>query len=171
MKLEGIINLYKSMRQQNIDRYRFEYKHGKALFDVFFFIDETPFILLFGAKGDTLTFTVEVNRGFIIQTNLEKNIYKKLCKFLGLTHKGERPFSPKIFFGEFNKKLPKEADINSKPKPHHIAKYCKVSEEKDKIYFVGWRDNNLRGEKVTPSNLEKTKTLLGHKAYLIQNQT
>ena len=45
MKLDGLVALYKSMKNQDIDRYRFEYSHARALFDIFFFIDENPFIL------------------------------------------------------------------------------------------------------------------------------
>ena len=60
MKLNGLVSLYRSMKHQNIDRYRFEYKHGKALFDVFFLVDENPFILLFGTKGDSFSFEVQV---------------------------------------------------------------------------------------------------------------
>jgi hypothetical protein len=47
MKLDGLILLYKSMKVQDIERYRFEYKVGKAVFDIFFFTDGSPFVLLY----------------------------------------------------------------------------------------------------------------------------
>jgi len=35
MKLESLFYLHRSMENQGIDRYRFEYSHGRAKFDVF----------------------------------------------------------------------------------------------------------------------------------------
>ena len=56
MKLDGLVELYKSMKVQGIDRYRFEYKCGRAVFDVFFFVDGSPFLLLFGVKAENFSF-------------------------------------------------------------------------------------------------------------------
>ena len=165
MKLDGLIALYKSMKNQEIDRYRFVYKHGKALFDVFFFIDESPFVLLFGVKGGALSFEVEVKKGFNINPKLDNQTYKELCRILGLKFDPNNPFSPKKFFETFNKSIPKSASKKSEVKPQHIAQYRSIAEEEDKIYFLGWRDNKKRGERVSETNLKKTRDLLGKKAY------
>lgn len=165
MKLDGLVDLYRSMKDQGIDRYRFEYRHGRALFDVFFFIDESPFILLFGAKGEAFSFEVEVEAGFNINPTLDSTTYKELCRVLGLEYDPNNPFSPKGFFAQFNQNVPHAASINTKAEPHEIAQYRNVAEEEDKIYFLGWRNNDLRGERVSETNLTKTKDLLGQKAY------
>lgn len=165
MKLDGLVGLYRSMKKQEIDRYRFEYRHGRALFDVFFFIDESPFILLFGAKGEAFSFEVEVGVGFNINPTLDRGTYKELCCILGLKYDPNNPFSPKGFFAQFNKHVPHTASINNKVEPHQIAQYRSIAEEEDKIYFIGWRNNGLRGERVSETNLAKTKCLLGQKAY------
>ncbi|TNI11214.1 DUF6037 family protein [Aeromonas veronii] len=166
MKLDGLVDLYRSMKDQGIDRYRFEYRHGRALFDVFFFIDNSPFILLFGAKGEAFSFDVEVKAGFNIDPTIDSDTYKELCKVLGLEYDPNHPFSPKGFFVQFNQNVPHTASVNAKAEPHEIAQYRKIAEEEDKIYFLGWRNNDLRGERVSETNLAKTKDLLGHKAYV-----
>ena len=165
MQLNGLVNLYRSMKNQAIERYRFEYRHGHALFDVFFFIDESPFILLFGAKGEAFSFEMEVKAGFNIDPTLDSDTYKQLCRILGLKYDPNNPFSPKEFFTQFNQNVPHGASINAKAESHEIAQYRKIAEEEDKIYFLGWRNNELRGDIVSETNLAKTKDLLGHKAY------
>ena len=141
MKLDGLIPLYKSMKSQNIERYKFEYKASKAVFDVFFFIDGSPFLLLFGVKAENFSFELEVNNGFVIDHNIDRSTYKRLCEVLGLEFDPKRPFSPWNFFSEFNGKIPEQAFEHQKAKPHDVAQYKNIAEEADKIYFVGWRDN------------------------------
>jgi hypothetical protein len=153
------------MRSQNIERYKFQYKNGKALFDILFFIDESPFILLFGVKSENFSFELEVKNGFIISTKLDNLTYKELCRVLGLTYNPNSVFKPEDFFVDFNRKIPATANTNNQPAPHDIAPYRSVAEDSDKIYFTRWLDNNTTNNHVTEKNLEKTKTLLGQKAY------
>ena len=166
MKLDGLAKLYKSMVTQQIERYRFEYKAGKAVFDVFFFIDENPFVLLFGVKAANFSFELDVEKGFNIDPQLDRETYKKLCEALGLEYDPDNPFKPFNFFKEFNNFIPQSAVIAQKAEPHDVANYRSDVEEADKIYFLKWRDNTKRGENVQWENLQKTKKLLGEKAYL-----
>jgi hypothetical protein len=163
MKLDRLEPLYKSMRFHNIERYRFEHKVRVAVFDVFFFTDESPFLLLFGVKAKNFCFELKVKSGFVIDHQLDGLTYKGLCKVLELEYDPENPFSPWNFFSEFNSNIPKVAFANQKSKPQDVASYRRFSEEPDKVYFCGWRDNDKRDEKV--KNLAKTRTLLGEKAY------
>lgn len=153
------------MKEQNFDRYRFDYLHGRVEFDVFFFIDETPFILLFGAKEYNLSFEFKVEKGFKVIPYMNNEEYTALCNALSLTYDPNNRFSPKAFLEKFNVQVPKTAQNSGQPKPEQIAKYRRVVEEADKIYFYGWRNNQIRGDKVSPENLEKTRILLGNKAY------
>ncbi|PHU99610.1 DUF6037 family protein [Iodobacter sp. BJB302] len=155
------------MRSQSIDRYKFEFKSGKAIFDVFFFTDGAPFILLFGVKSENFSFEIEVANGFIIDHKLEHDIYKKLCEVLGLEFNKEKPFSPCDFFTEFNSKIPEQAFPHQRAMAHDVAQYKRFVEEINKIYFFGWRDNEKRKTNVQQSNLDKTRSLLGEKAYKI----
>jgi hypothetical protein len=165
LQLDGIKDLYKSMKIQKIERYRFDYKSGNAVFNVFFFIDGSPFKLLFGAKGHTFGFEVEVGQGFKIETNLEKSVFKELCIVLGLTYDPNNKFSPFKFFNDFNNSIPKTAIPNQPVEPSDVAPYVTVAEEEKKVYFTGWRDQDVRGSNVTEKNLDKTRELIGEKEY------
>ena len=165
MKLNGLIDLYKDMKKNNIERYRFDYKNGKGNFDIFFFLDETPFILLFGAKGANFCFEIEVKNGFNIETNLDRDTYKKLIEFLGIEYSEGNPFSTFKFFEDFNTKIPNVAKKSNIAKPQQIINYRCDVEESEKIYFWKWLDNTKHGNNVSNENLEKTKKLLGIKAY------
>lgn len=153
------------MKIQGIERYRFEYKCGKATFDVFFFIDSSPYLFLFGMKAENFSFEIEVKHGFVIDHTLDKETYKRLCEVLGLKYDPERPFSPWNFFSEFNGKIPDKALTAQVAKPHDVAPYKKIIEEEKKIYFVGWRDNYRWDTTVQKTNLDKTRELLGERAY------
>ena len=166
VKLDGLARLYKSMATQQIERYRFEYKAGKAIFDVFFFIDENPFVLLFGVKAANFSFELAVEKGFNIDPQLDRETYKNLCEALGLEYDPDNPFKPFNFFKEFNRFIPQSAVAAKMAEPHDVANYRSDVEEAYKVYFLKWRDNTKRGESVQWDNLQKTKKLLGEKAYL-----
>jgi len=165
MKLDGIVDLYRSMKDQKLGRYRFDFKSGKAVFNVFFFIDGTPFKLLFGAKGETFGFEVDVAKGFTIETALDRGVYSELCKILQLTYDPNNKFSTFKFFSEFNNTIPTKANPRLYIEPAELAPYVSVAEEVDKVYFTGWRDQTIRGNNVTPENLAKTRELIGEKEY------
>ncbi|MGG1518476.1 DUF6037 family protein [Paenibacillus oryzisoli] len=166
MKLDGIVSLYNDMRLSNLNRYRFGFTYNNVSFDVFFFIDESPYKLMFGVKAENFYFELDVKKGFIIDPTLEREKYSELCRILGLRYDETNKFKPIYFFTEFNKKIPQKADKKNTPKPHEIAVYRKDVEEADKIYFMGWLDNTINGKKFTTKNLEKTRLLLGKDAYV-----
>jgi hypothetical protein len=151
------------MKNQNIDRYRFDYQYGKAHFDVFFFIDESPFVLLFGAKGGKFSFERLVKNGFLLDIHLDHTTYKDLIKFLDI--QGKTPFSTLKFFQDFDSKIPTIAKKENTAKPEEIIKYRSV-EEAEKIYFWKWLNNEKQGNRVSEKNLEKTKKLLGLQTYM-----
>jgi hypothetical protein len=156
MKIAGLKNLYKSMKQQNVERYKF---------DVLYFIDEQPNILAFGIKQHNYYFELPVTRGFEIKPFLHN--YNEFCKIMGFKYNPDAPFKPFLFFQEFNKQIPYNALPKNTPKPHEIAVYRKEVDEADKIYFVKWRDNTKAGHQVSNENLEKTRKLLSYKAYIM----
>ncbi len=162
--LDGLRNLYNSMRAQGIDRYRFAYQQGPVTFDVMFLIDESPYGLLFGAQGHNLSFEFKVERGFrVIHPQLDKADYATLCNLLGLQYDPNNRFSPAGFLQSFNDHIPAHANPAQKAEPHDVARVRRNVEEAHKVYFCGWRDNTVRGENVTDKNLHKTRELLGPK--------
>ncbi|WP_338018908.1 DUF6037 family protein [Brevibacillus agri] len=166
LKLTGLRDLYADMKIKGIKRYKFAFTYNKVSFDVFFFTDETPFKLMFGVKALSFYFELNVNNGFVIDTNIGDK-YTQLRKILGLQYNPNNPFKTFYFFSEFDKKIPKHANVNNKPEPSDIAYYKKDIEESEKIYFLSWRDNEKCGKQVSPENLYKTRLLLGYDAYLI----
>jgi len=165
MHLSNLKQVYVNMRTNNIERYRFTFEYRNVKFDVFLLIDESPFILMFGVKAKNIYFEIEVKRGFNVNDTIPKETYKKLCEALGLKYDPMNKFKPSDFFTEFNKRIPHKFNTRNKAKPHEIGTYRKKYEESEKIYFIGWRDNNIRNESVRPRNLEKTRTLIGEDAY------
>ncbi len=160
MQLDGLRPLYASMSQQGIKRYKFDHRHGRAVFDVIFLTDVTPYDLIFGCRGTTFAFCIKVKTGFIIEPYLGDD-YGRLCEVLGLRANAANPFSPTAFFREFNARVPPTAHPANAPRPHEIGRYVRTFEDPDKIYFCGWRDNSPCGEHVTKTNLAKTKKLMG----------
>jgi len=145
--LANLRPLYMDMKAKNTGRVRFPYQHGRVTFDVFFFIDESPFSLLFGAKQFNIAFELQVLPGFSVECYLPEEVYKALCKALGLTYDPNNHFSTRAFLSDFESHIPSSAFGLPKPEPHDIAIYRSDVEESEKIYFCGWRDNTPRGEK------------------------
>lgn len=170
MILSGLKPLYKSMRSEEIERYQFRYSRNNVEFDIFFLIDTVPFQLMFGVLMENFCFWLDVEQGFRINPQLETEKYTRLCKILKLKYNPDNPFSPTAFFQEFNNRIPAVANKSQTLKPDKIAVYERDVEEADKIYFVGWRDNDKRKYNVRPENLEKTERLLSYPARLFCEQ-
>ena len=165
LKLDGLKSPYVDMKEKKIKRCRFPFTFNNVHFDVFFFIDEIPFKLMFGVKAKNFYFEVDVHKGFIIDPNIGDK-YLRLCEALGLKFNPNSPFKTVYFFSEFNKTIPKTIENNNYPRTNEIAYYRRDIEESEKIFFMGWKDNEKRGEHVRPENLRKTRLLLGYDAYL-----
>lgn len=166
MKLTGLSALFKRMEQDGEVRSKIEYRHGKVTFDVLFLIDESPFSLMFGAKGHNVSFEFKVGPGFSVNPTIPNDVYRALCKALGLTFDRANPFRISSFLEDFSTAVPNLLGTKSKVKPQDVARHRRHVEDSDKIYFCGWRDNTKRSEHVTAKNLQKTRELLGEAAYL-----
>jgi hypothetical protein len=165
MKLTGLSSLFKQMKQDGELRSKIEYRHGRVTFDVLFLIDESPFSLMFGAKGHNVSFEFKVGPGFTVTPTIPNEVYRALCKALGLTFDPTNPFRISTFLEDFSTAVPSLLGTKSKAKPQDVARHRRHVEDSDKIYFCGWRDNTKRSEHVTPKNLQKTRELLGEAAY------
>lgn len=166
MKLSGLVPLYRSMKEQNIERYKFRYTLNHLTFDCLFFIDTTPFELVMGCLRHNFVIFKNIEQGFEVHTFIEpKKTYWDLVNALKTTNDSANALNPREFFSQFNENIPKCANPKNVPTTSDIAPYYSNIEEADKIYFCGWLDNNLRNNRVSDSNLEKTQRLLGKKAY------
>lgn len=166
MKLDGLIQLYKSMRSQDIGRTKFRYQHNHLTFDCLFFIDVEPFELVMGCIGRNFAIFLEIEKGFNIQPFIEpKSTFFDLLNALKTDKKSDNKFNPFEFFEEFNKQIPDSTKPSNTVKPKDIVKYVSNIEESDRIYFCGWLNNNLQKNQVSEKNLEKTKWFMGQRVY------
>lgn len=167
MRSNELAVLHKLMLSNQIKRYKFRFSYNNVKFEVIFFTDEVPFTLLFGAIGTGFSFSVTVERGYDIKTYIDQEKYFELRKILGITKGVNNPFRINDFISEFNRNIPSGIIESGKVYPKDIIKYKRNVEEEDKIYFMGWKDNTINNEKVSPRNLEKTKVLIGNDIYEI----
>lgn len=161
MKLDGLKDLYKDMKRNSVMREQFQYRHNNVTFDIIFFIDSSPFQLLFGAIGHQCSFFVNVVPGFQISPVITPtSAYHDLCKALGLTYDPANPFSTAKFFADFALHIP--SSISSK-KASILPVNCKYSIEDDenKIHFSHWKNNSDKSGNVTAGNLKKTGDAYG----------
>ncbi len=167
MKSYKLKDLYYKMKEDEIKRYKFRFIYNEVVFDVIFFCDETPFNLLFGALGTGFSFEANVNKGFDIDIVLPAEKYNKLKEILNIPRFGKSPFKMSDFFKSFCTNIPEYKPNNPKVRPQDVAVYRRNVDEANKIYFYGWKENNLTNEEVSDENLEKTKLLIGVDTYYI----
>lgn len=69
------------MKSQQLERCKFNYCHSQVTFKIIFFIDESPFKLLFGVSGYNQSFELSVFKGFQIDDYFEQIHIKNYAKF------------------------------------------------------------------------------------------
>lgn len=164
LQLTEIVGLYRDMVKNEKDRCQFNFNFNNVQFDVMFFIDESPYILMFGVLRENFYFELNVSKNFEIDIYIEE--YTRLCKILGLKYDPENPFRTIDFFNEFNRQIPQNINFTNDVNPHHLVAYkAKEIEEGDKRYFFGWLYHGNSGKGYSQGNIEKTKEILGTKAY------
>lgn len=167
MKLDQLKPLYRLMKVEEMNQTRFYYTFNEVKFDVFFFIDVLPFRLMFGALGYNFFFEIDVEEGFNINPFLSRDKYTTLVTtVLKLKYDPNYKFEMSKFFVDFNRHIPQNKKNTHKVLPQDIAKHRADIEECEKIYFCGWLDNDLRGNKRSSENLKKSKTLLPNETFL-----
>jgi len=162
MKLTGLYPLYKELTKKIETYCVFRFIKNGVEFDIFFDIGVAPYKLGFLIIGEDFELWLKVEKGFIIDTNLSKEDYKRLVDVLGLKYDKENKFSTFAFFEEFNNKIP--TSIPDRPKRQVINLFVRFFnlEENDKLYYDGiieW-DKTETPKRRSPENLEKTRLLL-----------
>ncbi len=161
MKLEGLVPLYRDLKNKGETYSSFDYLTSGVRFEVFFDIYETPFKLIFVVREQNYRLSIDVQKGFVIDPILNKDEYRALAQVLGLTYDPKNPFSPPKFFIDFNKHIPEHAPYKV-PKEQVYRFYESDIEEADRIFYktkIEW--NKLPNSKgnVTEKNLFKTRVL------------
>ncbi len=161
--LTNLKQLYAKMKDAEVSSTIFQYSYHSKPFSCILLIDCEPFLLYITALGKP-PFSIElnINKGFKIEACLNSTDYYNLVKYLELKRDDQNPFKPLYFFQALNDIL---TNISVK-KPRYtevleVVRLYRDIEEKDKIYFCGWRKNSYCN--VTPQNLEKTQSAFGKK--------
>lgn len=162
MKLLEIKPLLSDMRANNISIDKFRFTYNGVIFEVIFFIDSTPFELLFGVIDENYSFILKLKRGFQLEL-IPDEVFYELCNILKL-RPGKEGLTSFKFLKYFSQKIPLKYS-KVKVQPHELIQYKKdnISEE-DKIYFCGWKFFSSDSDKKA-RNFEKTKKFLGESIY------
>ncbi|MGI1831307.1 DUF6037 family protein [Bacillus safensis] len=102
---------------------------------------------------------------------LEKKLYNKLRIFLEIDSSHEGVFQPKIFFEALNNALPTQARKENLERKVYSYSYINSKvQEREKVYFSHFLDNDKTGKKRSLENREKTQKLLPEANKLIENR-
>lgn len=164
MKLDGIINLHNDMKQKGKKRTKFRFSYNEVLFDVLYLTDTRPFLLMFGIINHNFYFEIKLQPGFNIFPRIPEDKFDEFMRIMNFRHNPGSPFKSSYFFEQFDRSIPNFAQNNVKPQD--VARHRNNIEDADKIYFIGWRNNNEEKGHVSPENLEKTRTLISEDAYI-----
>lgn len=165
MKLTNINQLYNEMKENKQPRQQFQIEYNHVLADVFFFIDQTPFVLAFGIVATQAYFELQVSTGFQVIPVFDKEIYDLIIREFHIRYDPNHKFRPLDFLEAINRKLPQHVSATKSVEPRHIAKYHRDIDEAEKIYFCGFISQRKFGRNVSQKNLNKTRTLMGEAAY------
>lgn len=92
MKMDGLIDLYTSMKEKGLDHTAFDYIHNNIKLYIFFDIETKPFRLLLIKKHSSITLLLEIHQGFVLNTHLEREKYNILREILEIKMVAPLPF-------------------------------------------------------------------------------
>lgn len=114
---------------------------------------------------------VEKFEKFEISRNLDGEFYWKLRSFLEIEDNVNGTFKPSHFFEALHTAIPTRASNNNLDRKVCSHSYpTSKDNEKNKVYFLSFRNNDLRGDKRSLENYEKTQKLLPDANRLIGNR-
>lgn len=156
----GLRILHKDMMTEGEDRVTFPFEFKDKIFSCIFLTDIIPYRLYLTTLGEyPVVFELEIEKGYKAKCFLDD--YKKLVDYLEIIYNPMHKFVPSDFFEVLNKRIPKK--FTRRPNYKDVLKIASKRrhiEEKNKIYFCGWRKNAL-GQNVRENNLEKTRSAFG----------
>lgn len=159
--LRAFRTLHQRMREEDVDRTTFSYRNNRARLDVVFLVDETPYVLLIGVRGEIpYSFELPVLPGYRVPLLFNEHL-KPLMDALGVRPNPDSPFRTSLFLEDLNGHIPDSVNARDLP-TDLLSRRVTASdvEEADKIYFVGWVAHS-DGRHVGPQNLDKTRRILG----------
>lgn len=159
--MTNIQTLFEDMKRNESTRNSFIFTFRKKQLSFLFLADTAPYTLYISTFGvEPFTLVVYIDDDFHIRKYIES--FSKLLSYLGYKYDPANKITPEILFEEINKYIPTTCSTTPiYSNVLRVAAACQNIEEKEKIYFCGWRvnpDNN----RVSELNNHKTQIAFGH---------
>ncbi|MGG7073721.1 DUF6037 family protein [Campylobacter sp. 9BO] len=158
-KFTALQNLHRDMKVQNETRTIFSFEFNKRPFSCIFLTDIVPYELYLTSLGDSpFVIKLEIKNGYVVENFIDN--YKDLVRYLGIKFDPNYTFKPVDFFKALNNNIPRV--FMGRPDYKDILRTVSAKkdiEDVNKIYFCGWKQNNIRY--VTKQNIEKTRAVFG----------
>lgn len=164
MRMEGLARMHASMLQVGLTRAKFRVRHNHLNFAGLFMADVRPYELALACLGHDFVLIFDVSTTYEVSAYLGDQ-YGALAKALGTGADSGNPLSSSDFLREIDSALPRTVALSDRPSSVDVAHVYRDIEEADKVYLCGWRDNTLRKEHVSDSNLAKTRRLIDQAAH------
>lgn len=166
--MTSLEKLHKQMTNNGLDRVSFQIEMHKKKVSVIFLTDTIPYYLHIAALGlPGLSVEFDVSSDFVVSVAFIDQI-GKWAQYFNLKWDDNYHYNPKAFFDVFETAV---ASIKSFSQPRYstVLKNTPITEDADKIYFIGTQQNSNNdydkyGSKichVTDGNYQKTKLAFG----------
>lgn len=164
MRMEGLARMHASMLQVGLTRAKFRLRHNHLIFAGLFMADVRPYELALACLGHDFVLIFDVSTSYEVSAYLGDH-YGALAKALGTGSDSGNPLSSSDFLREIDNALPRTVALSDRPSSVDVVHVYRDVEEADKVYLCGWRDNTLRKEHVSDSNLAKTRRMIDQAAH------
>lgn len=159
VQMQGLRRLHTAMRANGDYKAHFQLTHNGIDFDCLFLVDVMPYELVLAAiSHPDVALLLLVHPGYTIEPEFGED-YKPLATLFDRGPQTFHPFNPTQFLRDIDRAIPGQY---RQPTPAMIIQtYRHHVEHGDRPYFIGWRDNDLRGDQVSDANLAKTERCFG----------
>jgi len=147
-------------------RFQFSFEYNSVAADAVVLLNITPYMMIPALKNTNQYFEFEMSLNFAVSPLMDNATYKRFVSAFKIKYDPNHKFSPRDFWNNFSEKIPKSVRHTSNLNPSTLSKVKPNLEEVAKIKFICFLPHGKNGKHVTKRNLEKTRLLLGEKAYV-----
>lgn len=165
--MENLRKMFLNMRNNEITANIFDVTYNRHIFTCILLLNDygsTLLITMFIGAHNAQTIAVDLDEECNTPISLSYEEYRVLAQFLGFTGTTGNRFIPREFFKQFDQQI--DPNLNRTPtlqeRIRAIGRAVNIAENRNKVYFCGWRENKNSGT-VTNKNYAKTRIMLGEK--------
>jgi hypothetical protein len=154
--------LHQDMQNLRAARTRVPFVYKNLNFECMYLADLSPMMLVIGCVDHNFIVLQEVDADFSIVPFVEpRETFMKLRAALATRTKTATRVDVCDLFASLNESLPSRVDPRCSLSPSEVGRYLLKSRFAETNLFLGFVDNKKRNQRVSPRNLEKTRSLLG----------